>query len=368
MITVSLLDKERRSKMAKVTIIGAGAMGSALTVPLAENGHQVRLWGTELDGEIIEHLRKGLTHPKHKCHLPAQIETYQVAELSEAMKDAELVIMAITSDALGIIFERVVPYLKKGMIVGSVSKGFDYNKHGKIVILPEILEELLPKTLHSEIPLVVVGGPCKAIEVVWRSPTAVTYSSKSIEAAKSMQSLLMTEAYRVEVTTDVIGTEVCAAMKNAYSVSLGITEGFKAKRGFLHNNTKAALFTFATTEMGILTKAMGGCLEAVIGLPGIGDLEVTGEAGRNRTLGEVIGGGLSASKAIAKMSEEGITVEGYPAIKFGYHLAKQLELEQKLSLSQLPLLNGLYNILYEDAPAYETIMELLQTCTGYYRI
>ncbi|AOT72630.1 NAD(P)H-dependent glycerol-3-phosphate dehydrogenase [Geosporobacter ferrireducens] len=353
--------------MAKVTIIGAGAMGSALTVPLTENGHQVRLWGTELDSGIIEKLRKGLPHPKHKHHLPPQIETYQADELSEATKDAELVIMAITSDALGIIFERVVPYLKKGMIVGSVSKGFDYSKNGQIVILPEILEALLPKTLCPDISLIVVGGPCKAVEVVWRSPTAVTYSSKNIEAAKFMQSLLMTEVYRVEVTTDVIGTEVCAAMKNAYSVGLGLAEGFKTKQGFLHNNTKAALFAFATAEMGILTKAMGGSLESVIGLPGIGDLEVTGEAGRNRMLGEVIGGGLPASKAIEKMKQEGITVEGYPAIKFGYYLAKQLEQDQKLSIDQMPLLEGLYNILYNNAPAYQTVMRLLQNCTGYYK-
>ncbi|SHJ18241.1 glycerol-3-phosphate dehydrogenase (NAD(P)+) [Geosporobacter subterraneus DSM 17957] len=354
--------------MAKVTIIGAGAMGSALIVPLADNGHEVRLWGTELDGEIIDSLRKGLPHPKHKHRLPSEIATYQVTELEEAMLDTELVIMAITSDALENVFDKVVPFLKEGVIVGSVSKGFNYDQNGRIVILPEILENTLPETLRNKVPIVVVGGPCKAIEVVWKSPTAVTYSSNNVEAAKYMQSILMTDVYRVEVTDDVIGTEVCAAMKNAYSVGLGMAEGFKAKNGFLHNNTKAALFTFAVAEMGILTKAMGGSLEAVIGLPGVGDLEVTGEAGRNRTLGELIGGGLTASKAVEKMREEGITVEGYPAIKFGYYLAKQLESEEKLSLDQLPLLRGLYSILYENAPAYGKIKELLQNCTGYYKI
>lgn len=353
--------------MANVTILGAGAMGSALTVPLVENGHRVHLWGTELDGEIIDALRAGKPHPKHKYPIPAEVHTFYVDELEAAMKDADLVIMGITSDALGKIFKRAIPFIKEGMIVGSVSKGFEYNNKGEIVILPEILEELLPENLKNKIPFVVVGGPCKAIEVLWKSPTSVTYASKNIEAAKYMQKLLMTDEYRIEASEDVVGTEVAAAMKNAYAVSLGMAEGFKEREKFLHNNTKSALFTFAVFEMAILAESLGGDIRTIYGLPGVGDLEVTGEAGRNRTLGEVIGAGLTASQAIAKMKEEGITVEGYPAIKFGYNLAKQLEGKDKLKLEQLPLLNGLYKILYEDAPGYETIKEMLQVCTGFYK-
>lgn len=352
--------------MALVTIIGAGAMGSALTVPLVENGNEVNLWGTELDDEIITSLREGKPHPKHKCNLPSKINTFYVDELEAAMKDTDLVIMAITSDALEKIFKRVASYLKENMVVGSVSKGFEFNKNDEIVILPEILKESLPQNLKDKISFVVVGGPCKAIEVVWKSPTSVTYSSENIESAKYMQKMLMTDVYRVEINNDVVGTEVCAAMKNAYAVGLGIAEGFKKREGFLHNNTKSALFTFAISEMGLLTKAMGGNLESVIGLPGVGDLEVTGEAGRNRVLGEVIGEGLIASEAIKKMKDEGITVEGYAAIKFGYNLVLQLKEKRLLTLEQMPLLEGLYKILYENSPAYEKIKKLVQECTGKY--
>jgi glycerol-3-phosphate dehydrogenase (NAD(P)+) len=252
--------------------------------------------------------------------------------------------------------------------VVSVSKGLDYSSSGDISILPQVLEELLPYSLKNKIPIVGVGGPCKAIEVVWESPTAVTYACRDVEIGKRIQQLIMTDRYRVEVTQDIIGTEVCAAMKNAYAVGLGVAEGFKKQEGFLHNNMKSAIFTFAIAEMVILVESLGGSLASVVGLPGVGDLEVTGEAGRNRTLGEVIGSGLQAKDAIKKMQDEGVTVEGYSAIRFGYELIKQLETKGKLELKAFPLLRGLYKILYEDAPAYETVKELIQQCTGNYSL
>lgn len=355
--------------MSKITILGAGAMGSALTMPLSSNQNKVKIWGTEFDDAIIEALKAGKPHLKHQFPLPASVQAYAKDELQEAMKDAEIVIMAIASEGLGTIFERAVPYLRPGMIVGSVTKGFDYNASGKVVLLPEILEEKLPPELHGKIPFVFVGGPCKAIEVLWEVPTSVTYASKEIEAAKALQKAAQTSVYRVEVSTDVIGTELCAAMKNAYSVGLGLAEGFakrSGRNGYLHKNTKGALFTFALAEMAALTAALGGTIGPVYGLPGAGDLELTGEAGRNRTLGEVIGSGLSASQAIAKMKAEDITVEGYPAIQFGYFAAQDLAKFGKLKMESLPLLKGLYEILYEDAPAYERVESLLQECTGAY--
>ncbi|MFT9494130.1 NAD(P)H-dependent glycerol-3-phosphate dehydrogenase [Anaerosolibacter sp.] len=359
-------EKKGEDGVAKVVIIGAGAMGSALTVPLAKNGNEVILWGTELDEGIITALRDGKPHPKHKHPLPSCIKTYYAHQLQEAMEHAEIVIMAITSDALGMIFKRVISYLHEGMIVISVSKGLEYGASGDTIILPHMLEELLPNLLKDKIPMIGVGGPCKAIEVMWESSTSVTYACKNIEFAQKVKNLIMTDRYNVEITEDMVGTEICAAMKNAYAVGLGLAEGFKSRAGFLHNNTKSALFTFAVAELAILVKALGGSLASVVGLPGVGDLEVTGEAGRNRTLGEIIGAGMKAKDAIKKMEEEDITVEGYSAIRYGYELQKQLVLKGKLSLTELPLLQGLYRILYEDAPAYETVMELVQQCTGKY--
>ncbi len=350
--------------MAKIAVIGAGAMGSAFTKPIADNGNDVRLWGSPLDDHIIDCLKKGEAHPKHKYPLPKNVKSFYHGELEQALDGAEIVVMAITSDALGDVFELVVPYLKPGMIVGSVTKGFNYNKNGDIVLLPEILKEKLPNELQDKLDFVFVAGPCKAIEVLWGVPTSVTYASQNIEAAKKLRQCAQTDVYRVDVTTDVIGTEICAAMKNAYCVGLGMAEGFVKQKGFLHKNTKGSIFTYAVAEMGLLSKALGGTLGPVLGLPGIGDLELTGEAGRNRTLGEAIGSGLSASQAIQKMKDDDITVEGYPAIDFGYHLMKILESEGKIDSKDMPCLCRLYEILYHDAPGYETIKTLVQECTA----
>ena len=117
--------------------------------------------------------------------------------------------------------------------------------------------------------------------------------------------------------------------------------------------------------MGVLTKAMGGSYASVIGQPGVGDLEITCEAGRNRLLGEVIGGGLLGSEAIKKMNDEDITVEGYPAIRFGYELYQKLQDEGKIKKGNMPFLETLYAILYKDEPCYPSIVKLLNTCSGF---
>lgn len=353
--------------MANVTIIGAGAMGSALTVPLIKNEHKVNLWGTELDEDIITDLRKGRPHPKHKVKLPEEIETFRVDELEAAMQEAEIVIMAITSDALAKIFKRVIPFLKKDMIVASVSKGFEYNNENEIVILPEILKELLPDELKDEIPLVVVGGPSKAIEVVLDAPTSVTYASDDEEAARYLQEIIQTDVYNVEISTDVLGVEVCAAVKNSYAIGLGLADGFEKQNSQTYSNTKSAIFTFAVAEMKKLVEILGGEFASVIGLPGVGDLQVTGEAGRNRGFGEVVGSGITGEEAIQKMREDDITVEGYRATRFAYELATRLADEGKLDLNEVPLLSTLYGLLYENEPSLEKTTELLNKCTdGFY--
>ncbi|MPW27281.1 glycerol-3-phosphate dehydrogenase [Alkalibaculum sp. M08DMB] len=343
--------------MAVVTIIGAGAMGSALAIPLIDNGCTVKLWGTNLDQDIIKDLIEGKEHPKHKHKLPSEIEFYYADELEKAMFGSTHVILAITSDALGHVFEKVVPYLNNDMIIATVSKGFDTNKLGEIVILPEILKEKLTEQL-SNIPIVVVGGPCKANEVIYRSPSNVVYACEDLNAAKNFKELISTDVYNVKVDTDVIGTEVSVAMKNAYAVALGFAEGFKQREGYTHNNTKSALFTVALEEMILLSEALGGKIKSVIGLPGAGDLEVTGEAGRNRLLGEVIGGGMTSFDALAKMKDEDITVEGYSAVNFGYRLSINL-IEKGLLTKELPLLSALYKILYNNESCYASIKKVL---------
>lgn len=342
-----------------IVIIGAGVMGSALTVPLSHNGHDVNLWGTELDGDIVASIRANGRHPRLDAQIPHEVRTYTVDQLPEAVNGRELVLMAITSDALGKIFRRVAPFLRSGQMVVSVSKGFDYDERGRVILLPEVLTAIMPPEIRAGIPLVCVGGPSKAVEVAHRVPTAVVYAGESLETARLCRKIFGTPFYMVEPSSDLTGLEACAALKNAYAIALGLCEGLGRASGIPHNNTKSALFTYATCEMADIALALGGRGETAFGLAGSGDLEVTGEAGRNRILGELIGQGLDANTAVGQMRAKGQTVEGYPAAKLGYELCDRLSAEGLLARERFALLEATYSILYRGAPPHEVLQVFL---------
>lgn len=349
--------------MSIVSILGAGAMGTALSVPVFDRGHDVRLWGTELDTEIVETLRRGGPHPRLGTGIPTGIQLFTQDQLTQAMDGAEVVVIAVTSDAIEKIFRRALPNLKAGQTLVFVTKGFGETAGGKIILLPELLRNLMPPELQAGVPIVAVGGPSKANEVAFRVPTAVTYACEDIAVARKIRDLFMTDTYRIEASSDITGLEISAALKNTYSIALGICEGLKKPHGHPFNNTKAALFNFAVREMALECQVAGGRAESALGLPGDGDLEVTCEAGRNRVLGELIGGGMAAKEAVDYMRSRDQAVEGYPAAHFAHRLVRQWEQEGKIKRGALPFLEACYSILYEGAPAEETLAETLRRLT-----
>ena len=337
-----------------VTILGAGAMGSALVSPLVDGGHDVRLWGTWLDDQIVAALRRGAVHPGTKAPVPTVGRVFAATELAEALDGADIVLMAVTSEGLDPVFRRAVPHLRAGQTVVTVAKGFFKEPDGRVVLLPTLLANLLPAGLRDT-PIVAVGGPSKAVEVGLRVPTAVSYACREVAVARRIRDLFATKFYFIEPSDDIVGLEICAALKNVYAIGLGICEGFRQGRGAPHNNTKSALFQVAVEEMAFICETAGGRAASALGLPVTGDLEITGEAGRNRVLGELIGGGMTAAAAVAHMRERGQTVEGYPAADLGWQYCRQLGLTD----AELPLFGALHRILYESAEAYDRILEAL---------
>jgi len=337
-----------------IAILGAGAMGSALVTPLVDGGHDVRLWGTWLDDAIVAALRRGDVHPGTKAPVPPSGRVFASTELQQAMDGADIVLMAVTSEGLDPVFRRAASHLRAGQTVVTVAKGFFAEPDGQMVLLPTLLESLLPESLKAT-PIVAVGGPSKAVEVGLRAPTAVSYACRSLAEAQRIADLFATKFYFIEPSDDIVGLEICAALKNVYAIGLGICEGFRQGRGVPHNNTKSALFQVAVEEMALICEKAGGRASSSLGLPGVGDLEVTGEAGRNRVLGELIGGGLTADAAVLQMRERGQTVEGYPAAALGWQYCRQLG----LTAAELPLFGALNAILYESADAFEHILEAL---------
>jgi glycerol-3-phosphate dehydrogenase (NAD(P)+) len=326
--------------MAVVTVLGAGAMGSALTTP-AVAANQARLWGTWLDGAILDELRAGRRHPRTDATVDPRVRLYDADALEEAMAEAEVVVLAISSEGVLEVLGLAVRYLRAGTIVPFVTKGFGRDRHGLVRLLPPLLEEVIPPDLRERCPLVAIGGPCKANEVGAGRPTGAVYASRHPGVAGAVADLLATDAYRVELSDDVEGVEAAAATKNVYAIALGVCEGL-GEGGQPFHDLEAAVFTQAVAEMRHLTAVLGGDEATVGGLAGAGDLQVTGRSGRNKLYGVRIGRGEPAGEALEAMAA-GQAVEGAPAARLARELVEQRA--DQLSRDALPLLHAINDLL-----------------------
>ncbi len=267
--------------------------------------------------------------------------------------------MAITSNAIRPVIGRIADVLGQPRAIVVVGKGFDSGPNGdEILLLPHVLGEF------SQAPVVAVGGPSIAKEVAIGTPTAATFGSTDPGALAFTQQVFSTPAYSIETTDDVAGLEVAAAMKNAYGVAIGIADGIEKRTGLPHANMRAALFPHAVAEMSLLAESLGGRRETVAGLSGAGDLQVTVTSGRNRLLGERIGMGLSGAEAFQELTAAGTTTEGYLAAAYGYRLAQRAIPEGEPVSRRYPVLDALYRILYEGAPASESLWGAIRSPSG----
>jgi glycerol-3-phosphate dehydrogenase (NAD(P)+) len=337
--------------MARVTILGAGDMGTALLTPLHANGHELRLWGTERDAAVLAALERGDPHLRLGTFLPPGVALFADAEAHAALDGADIVVVAITSNAIRPVLARLAPDLGAPRAVAVVGKGFDAGPRGDdMLLLPEVIAE------STSAPVVAVGGPAIAKEIALGTPTATVFASTAPDALTVSRDIFTTSDFFIETTSDVVGLEVAAAMKNAYGVAIGIADGIEKRTGLPHANLRAALFPLAVAEMGLLAELLGGRRETVAGLAGAGDLQVTVTSGRNRLLGERIGTGMSGAAAFAELTASGTTTEGYLAADYGHRLAQRaLATAGEPVARRFRLLDALRRVLYEGAPAQESL-------------
>ncbi|HDN01345.1 MAG TPA: glycerol-3-phosphate dehydrogenase, partial [Candidatus Bathyarchaeota archaeon] len=348
----------------KVTILGAGAMGSALTIPLSDNGHTVNLWGTEYDAGILRVIRKRDAHPRIGVKIPDRVHFFDADQLRPALNGSDIVVIAVSSNAVRAITRRIAPYLKRNIILMIVSKGLEECSQG-IIILTDVIRNELIKNLKDEITIVAVGGPSIASELAKKLPTAAVYASTELEAAKISRDTFVTPYYRIKISSDVIGLELSAALKNVYAIAIGWCDGLAKELGEKTlDNVKALLFTQALREMALIVKIMGGNVETVYDLAGVGDFEVTSmsKERRNRTFGELLGCGLSPERALSELEKTGRgVVEGYLTCDKAYKLAKELENRGEINLSeQLPLLKEMYLVLFNSKRVKDAISDFLR--------
>jgi glycerol-3-phosphate dehydrogenase (NAD(P)+) len=324
----------------RITVLGAGYMGSAMATVAAQRGHDVRLWGTWLDDPLLDPVDRGEVHPRLKLKLEG-MRTLRAAQLDEALAGAELVVHAINSDGAVAVMEKARPALPDVPIV-SVTKGFLEGRAGKMIRIDQKLAETAGRPLR----FIHAAGPAKAMEIARGVLTWMVFAGAD---AKFCGDALGGAHLYVETSDDIAGAEMCSALKNAYATGLGIWDGLVGKDA---HNARAASFTQAIVEMRRIVVAGGGRETTAIGAAGVGDLHVTAAAGRNRAFGERIGKGEPAKTVAETMLAAGELTEGYAAIASAWRFSKEH------GVADLPLLAALNAVVWEGAPVGPTIAKL----------
>lgn len=289
--------------MAIITVIGAGMMGSAITIPACENGHEIRIVGTPLDREIIDHARATGEHLTLKRKMPESIQWFYYEEADKAMENADLLIGGVSSFGLDWFIENVIPRIPESLPVLSITKGM-VNQNGSLISYPEIYKASTDKKISFN----AVGGPCTSYELADEDPTEVTFCGENKEQLRWLKSLFETDYYHISLSTDVRGVECAVAMKNAYALGVSLAIGLsyaREGREFEHYNSQAALFGQSVKEMIRLLDLCGGHPSNIT--LGAGDLYVTVFGGRTRRIGTLLGTGMSFDDAMDKLA--GVTLE-----------------------------------------------------------
>lgn len=323
--------------MAEIGIIGAGSWGTALSLLLQKNGNRVTVWSI-MEDEI--HMLNQDREQKDKLpgvKLPEDM--LFTTDLEAAVTGKDVLVLAVPSPYTRSTSAMMKPFVAGGQKIVNVAKGIEETT---LMTLSQMIEEEIPQADVS-----VLSGPSHAEEVGKGLPTTIVVGSKSRETAEYLQNLFMNEVFRVYISSDVLGIELGAALKNVVALAAGIADGL----GY-GDNTKAALITRGIAEIARLGLAMGGRLETFYGLTGIGDLIVTCASmhSRNRRAGILIGKGASMEEA---MEEVKMVVEGVYSAKAGFALAKKYQVS-------MPIIEQVNEVLFDNKSADLAVKELME--------
>ncbi|MGI6690636.1 MAG: glycerol-3-phosphate dehydrogenase [Christensenellales bacterium] len=322
--------------MKTIVIIGAGMMGSAMSIPACDRGHTVRIVGTHLDREIIQAARERPYHITMKRSLPEKASFYQLEQLDEALQGADIVICGVSSFGVDWFASVAVPHIPDGVPVLSVTKGLHEHEDGTLETFPDYLKRITGRQLSFN----AIGGPCTSYELADRRHSAVAFCGSDMETLAMLKRTLETDYYHISLTRDIVGLESAVALKNAYalavSMAIGMVEKSDGEGCQEAYNPQAALFAQSLREMIALLKLLGGGADNIV--HGAGDLYVTIFGGRTRRLGTLLGRGLTIREALEVL--EGVTLESVV-------IAKRMvsSLKKKGDIDRFPLLQYIGKLL-----------------------
>ncbi len=337
--------------MSKIVVIGAGAMGTAFAFPCLDNNHDINIVGTHLENDFIDQMEKNKRmHPGLNTQIPNGINILKFEKFDNILSgNVDLIVLGISSKGIEWVADQLhrIYQDKKLPNLLMLTKGLSIHENNYELLIDK-LERLLSLKGIKETNISAVGGPCLATGLANRVHSSVVIANKDISVAKKIAGMLNTNYYHTTYSDDLHGVEVCAAVKNIFSMAVGAAKGLSSKnaneeiREKNYLNTASALIKQSVQEMEIFVEHLKGKKETVKGLAGLGDLYVSSGGGRNSKMGSYIGEGMTFSEA-KKTKMEKVTVEGADlAIEIGK------KVNQDFDKKKLPLMLGMINAIIED--------------------
>lgn len=321
-----------------ITILGAGAWGTAIAHLLATNGHDVTMWCHE--PELTEEINQKNTNSFYlpDVELPGNIRA--TASIQEALEGAHIIFEAIPVKYLRTVLEHARDFITHNQTWVLLSKGIEQES---FLVPSQIIDDVMEYSVKK----VALCGPSFAHDLVEAVPTGVMVASDDKKLAHAIALLLSNQYFSCTLSSDILGVQLCAALKNVFALTIGIAFGAQAR-----DNTIALLLTRALAEMAEVIEVFGGNQETIYSLAGIGDLVLTcyGSLSKNFTLGKLLGQG----SLLQDISSEGIFPEGINTIQSLVKLAENKSLN-------LPIVQATYGFIFEDKSFTDLVAQVLKT-------
>ena len=322
----------------KISVIGAGAFGTAMAIAASRAGNDVVLWAH--DPSVAKTIRDTGTNPDYLAGMELGPRVMATSDLAEAARFSDTMFMVVPSHHYRSVLTQLRTHLSGPVKVISGTKGIE---NESLERMSEISAHVLGDGLTA---FAVLSGPTFAIETSKAHPTAAVIASRQTDFAQEVQQVMSSPTFRLYHSSDVVGVELAGSLKNVIAIAAGVLEGMG-----LGANTTAALITRGLHEMTRLGLALGGRLETFAGLAGMGDLVLTctGALSRNRSVGVQLGRGRTLDDILrdAKFVAEGIKTS-----KSARQLSERHQIE-------MPIASEMFRVLYEGESPREGLQRLM---------
>ena len=326
--------------MKNLSVIGAGAWGTALAIVLAPRFSRVKLWVYEED--LAHRMKTSRENDAYLpgCPLPAIVEP--VHDLAAALEGADVVLSVVPSHLVRGLYQRMLPFVTESMLFVSATKGLE---NDTLLRMSQVLHEVLQARFAPRVA--VVSGPSFANEVAHFEPTALVVASADGSTAERIQAAFSGPTFRLYTSSDTVGVELGGSVKNVVAVGAGVLFGLG-----LGHNAMAALITRGLAEMTRLAVAMGGRVQTMAGLAGLGDLVLTctGDLSRNRSVGVGLAHGRKLPEIVHSMKT---VAEGIKTTNAVVDLARRYSVD-------MPISQEMYRMLHSGASPREAIQRLME--------